>query len=166
MRRALVVALALALALPGSAAFAAGAGGSPGTASIAGSARAAAGRAAANTTVRLRNLATGQLAGTTTTNAAGEFSFVGLEAGNYVVELVNAAGELMATGAPIAVADGMAITGAGVSAAGAAAAAAGAAGGVGSFFGSTLGLVAIAAAGAAVAGVTVAATRTPASPSR
>jgi hypothetical protein len=164
MRRALVVALALALAVPGSAAFAAGAGGSPGTASIAGSARAAAGRAAANTTVRLRNLATGQLAGTTTTNAAGEFSFVGLEAGNYVVELVNATGELIATGAPVAVADGMAVTGAGVSAAGAAAAAT--AGGVGSFFSSTLGLVAIAAAGAAVAGVTVAATRTPASPSR
>jgi hypothetical protein len=158
MRRVLVGALVCALLMPASSAFAAAGAGS---ASIAGAARSAAGKVTANTTVQLRDVATGQLAGTTTSNAAGAFSFTGLEAGNYVVEVVNAAGQIIGTSASIAVAAGAVVTGVGVSAAAAAAAA----GGAGAFFGSTLGIVTLAAAGAGVAGVTVA-SRTPASPSR
>ena len=162
MRRVLVVALALSLVLPASAAFAAGAAQAPGTASIAGSAQSA-GRAVANATVRLRDVANGQLAGTTTANAAGQFSFVGLNAGNYVVEVVNAAGEVIGTSSAITLAAGAAATGVGVSAAGAVASSLLAGG---SFFGSTLGIVTIAAVGAAVTGVTVAAGRSQASPSK
>ena len=159
MRRVLVVALALSLAVPASAVFAAGAGQAPGTASIAGSARGAAGRAAANFTVRLRDLATGQLAGTTTTGAGGQFTFAGINPGNYVIEVVNASGEIVSTSASISVASGAAVTGVSVSAPAALVA------GGGSFFGSTLGLLTIAAAGAGIAGVSIAA-GTPASPSR
>jgi len=154
MRHVLAVALAVSLVAPVSSVFAAGAGGAPGTASITGTAR-----AAAKATIRLRNLADGQLAGSTTANAAGQFSFVGLEAGNYVVEVVNAAGAVVASSAPIPVAAGAAVT-VGVSAAAAVAAAGG------SFFGSTLGIVSVVAAGAAVGGVAVVATRPAASPSR
>ncbi len=161
MRRVLLVALALSLAAPASSLLAAGgAGDVAATASISGSAKGAVAHAAANTTVRLRNLANGQVSATTTANAAGQFSFTGLSAGNYVVEFVNAAGSVIATSAQIAVAAGAAVTGVGVAAAVAAAGAA--AGSVGSI----VGIAAVAATGAAVAGVTVAGNRPDASGSR
>jgi hypothetical protein len=103
------------------------------------------------------------VAGTTTTNAAGQFSFVGLNAGNYVVEVVNATGTVIATSTPTAVAAGSVAT-VGVSVAGAVVA--GTAATAAPFFGSTLGIAAVAAAGAAVGGVTVAASRPQASGSQ
>ena len=155
MRRVLVCALVAALLIPASSAFAAAAGQAAGTASISG-------KGLANNTVRLRDVQTGQLTGSTTANASGQFSFTGLNAGNYLIEVVNAAGDVIGTSAPIAVAAGAAVTGVGISAAAAAAVL----GGTGSFFASTLGIVTLAAAGAAVTGVTVAANRSTASASR
>jgi hypothetical protein len=161
MRRALVFLLTLSVSAPTSSVFAAVSGQAHPGGSIAGSARNAAGRTVANTTVRLRDLATGQLAGATTANAAGEFSFVGLEAGQYAVEVVNAAGQIVGTSAAISLSAGAAVTGVAVAASAAAAAATGVV--AGSFFASTAGIITVAAAGAAVAGVTVAANRTTAS---
>lgn len=57
-------------------------------------------------TVQVRNVATGQLVGTATTSASGEFTFSGLPAGNYVIEVVNAAGQIVGTSTPIAVSGG------------------------------------------------------------
>jgi hypothetical protein len=53
------------------------------------------------TRVQLRNVSNGQLAGTTTTNNLGEFLFTGLNPGNYVVEVVDAAGRIIATSASL-----------------------------------------------------------------
>jgi hypothetical protein len=119
------------------------------TASISGTAKATNGRTVPNSTVQLRNMTTNQLAGTATTNAAGQFTFAGLQPGTYAVEAVNAAGEIIGTSSAISVTAGAAITGVAVTAtiATAAAAAAGL---------STTALVAIiAAAGAAVTVVAV-----------
>lgn len=162
MNRALVIALVLSMAAPASGVLAAAAGQTQGVGSISGVAHAAAGKVAANTTVRLRGLANGQLAETTTTDSLGQFTFAGLNPGNYVIEVVNAAGDIIGTSATVSVAAGAAVTG--VAIASAASAAATVAGG--SFFTSTLGIVSVAAAGAAVAGVTVAANRTTASGSK
>ena len=52
-----------------------------------------------NVTVRLRNVDNGQLVSNATTNAAGEFSFTGLPAGNFVVETVAANGTILGTSA-------------------------------------------------------------------
>ena len=97
------------------------------------------GKPLANTTVRLRNVDTGQLVGNTTSNAQGQFSFSGLGPGNFVVETVSANGTILGTSAAIALtAAAMTITGvavttsaAAIAAAGGAAGAAGAAGAVG-----------------------------------
>ena len=124
----------------------------------------------AKATVRLRNLTTGDLSGNSVSSAAGEFSFSGLPAGSYVVEVVNAAGEIVGASAPIAVAAGAQVTGVVVAASAAAAAGVGGAATAGvasaGFFTSTAGIVALAAAGAAVAGVTVAASSKTASSSK
>jgi hypothetical protein len=140
-------------------ALAATPGQAPSTGSISGAASNSAGRTIANTTVRLRDVTTGQLAATTTSNAAGQFSFTGLTAGSYTVEVVNAAGQIIGTSSAITVGVGAAVTGVSVASAAMAAAS-------GSFFASTAGILAVAAAGAAVAGVTVAANRPTASGSK
>jgi hypothetical protein len=136
------------------------AGQGPSTASLSGSASNSAGRTIANVTVRLRDVTTGQLAATTTSNAAGQFSFTGLTAGSYTVEVVNAAGQIIGTSSAITVGAGAAVTGVTVASAMMTAAT------TGSFFGSTAGILSVAAAGAAVAGVTVAANRSTASGSK
>ena len=41
----------------------------------------------------MRNANTGELTGSTTSNQAGQFSFAGLQPGNYVVEIVDAGGK-------------------------------------------------------------------------
>ena len=64
-----------------------------------------------NVTVQLRELEAGRLAGTTTTSAAGTFSFAGIHAGQYVVEIVNPAGQVIGTSAAIAVTAGTPVTG-------------------------------------------------------
>lgn len=84
------------------------------------------GKPLANTTVRLRNVDTGQLVGNTTSNAQGQFSFTGLGPGNFVVETVAANGTILGTSAAIALtAAAMTITGITVSTSAAAIAAAG-----------------------------------------
>jgi hypothetical protein len=48
-----------------------------------------------NYRVHVRNANTGELTGSTTSNQAGQFSFSGLQPGNYVVEIVDAAGKVV-----------------------------------------------------------------------
>jgi large repetitive protein len=117
--------------------------------------------------VLLRNVSTGQLAGTTTSAANGAFSFTGLNAGNYVVEIVNAAGQVIGTSAAVAVGAGSVIAGVTVaaSATGALAGAA-AAGGLGAFFTSTGGVLVLVGVGAGVTAGVVALANNNASPSR
>jgi Carboxypeptidase regulatory-like domain len=99
------------------------------TASIVGIAQSAAGQTVVNATVRLRNLGTGPLAGTTTSSGTGAFGFTGLAAGNYSVEVVNADGQIIATSTAIPLAAGATITGVTVTAFAVPAAAAAAGGG-------------------------------------
>lgn len=56
-----------------------------------------------NYTVQVRNVATGQLAGTARTGPSGEFTFPGLPEGTYVVELVTPAGQIAGTSAPFTI---------------------------------------------------------------
>lgn len=119
-----------------------------------------------NTSVRLRNVDTGQLVGTTTSNTMGEYSFQGLPAGNYIVETVAPNGTVLGTSAAVSLAPGaMAATGVAVSTTATAAAAAGVGGGAagaaaaaggGSFFASTAGIITIAAVAAGVTAAAVA----------
>ncbi len=135
------------------------------TGGVQGVARNAQQQTLANHTVQIRNVQTGQLAGTGTTSASGQFTFTGLNPGNYVVEIVNAAGQIVGATAPISVAAGtMATVAVTASAAGALAAAGGAGFGI---FG--LGSAASAAIiGGVAVGLTagVVATTNNASPSR
>ena len=141
-------------------------------ASLAGTATSSTGQTVANATVQLRNLATGQLAGTTTSNAAGSFGFAGLQAGNYVVEVVNAAGQIIGTSASISVAAGAVITGVTVTASATAVAGAAGAAGAAAAAGATAGGISTAvvitsvAVAAGVAGAVAVATNGTASPSR
>jgi hypothetical protein len=159
MNRTLATILACTLAVP-ALALAAG-GGQTQLASISGTASNTSGQSLASATVQLRNLATGQIAGTTTSNTVGNFAFVGINPGNYIVEVVNAAGQIAATSASITVAAGATVTGvavttvtaitAGTAGAAGAAVAAGAAGGA-----SVATAVTAAAAAAGVTGAVVA----------
>jgi hypothetical protein len=139
-----------------------------GTGTISGTATNQNGQALANTTAQLRDVTTKQLVGTTITNAQGGFAFVGLNPGQFVVEIIGPNGAIVGTTAPITLAAGaMAVTGVAVTATalGAIAGGAAAAGGVGSFFGTTAGIITgVAIAGGITAGV-LAATND-ASPSR
>jgi hypothetical protein len=123
--------------------------------SVAGIAKDMSGRPLANTTVRMRNVVTGQIAGTARTSLSGAFTFENLTSGNYIVETVNAAGRVVATSSSLDLAPGASVTGVAVTApAEVAAAQAAAAAGGGSFFASTGGIVLLAAIGAgAVAGI-------------
>jgi hypothetical protein len=155
MRRLLSLVLSAAVLAPMPLVAAAGQGA---TGQVAGTASNSSGQTMANTVVRLRNIGTNQLAGSTTSNAAGQFSFASLNPGNYVIEVVNSAGQVIGTSSTISLTAGaMAVTGVAVTASAGAAAAAGAAAGAGSFFGTTAGLVTLGAvgAGAAVTGVVV-----------
>jgi len=170
MRRIVALALASSLALSSAPLFAAQA-----TASLAGTATSSSGQSVANATVHLRNLANGQIAGTTTSSTTGSFSFAGLQAGNYAVEVVNAAGQIIGTSASIGVAAGATVTGiavstsavlAGAAAGGAAAGAAAAGAGAATAGISTAVIVTTAAAAAGVAGAVAIAKKGDASPSR
>lgn len=158
MRRVLPLVMVVSMAAVAPSAFAAPAARAQSEASLSGTASNPAGKPLANHTVQLRNTATGKLAGTTSSNSAGQFSFAGLNPGSYAVEVLNAAGEIVGTSASISVTAGAVVTGVAVSASAAAATAGAlAAAGGGSFFASTAGIITVIAAGAAVAGVTVAA---------
>ena len=146
MKRLLSIALIAALVTVGlpSAMFA----GPRLNSSVAGIAKDMAGKPLANTTVRLRNVVTGQLAGTARTSLSGAFTFENLASGNYIVETVDTAGRIMATSSSLDVAPGATLTGVAVTAPAAAKQAGAAAAGGGSFFTSTAGIVLLAAIGA------------------
>jgi hypothetical protein len=130
------------------------------TGAINGTAQSAAGQALPNYTVQVRNLQTGELAGTTTSNAAGSFSFAGLNPGTYVVEVVSPAGAIVGSSAATVVGPG-AIVSVTVSATAAAAFAGAAGGGI-----STAVIVTSVAAAAGIAGIAVVVARDDASASR
>jgi hypothetical protein len=133
------------------------------------------GKPLANITVRLRNVDSGRLEGTLTTNERGEFRFTNLPVGNYVVETVApnlttllgtstrislvtgamlATGVTVSTSAAAAAAAGLSAVGAAGAGAGAGAGAAGAGAGAGAAGagGAGAGAAAGAGAGAAAAG--------------
>jgi hypothetical protein len=146
--RFLVVALALALTLPAPPLVVTAVGQSE-VASLAGTATSSNGEVLANATVQLRNLETGTVSDTTTSSSTGSFTFAAVNPGNYAVEILNAAGQVVGTSASISVAAGAAITGVAVSVT-AAAVAAGAASVAGI---STIVAVTTAAAAAGVVGL-------------
>src|SRR3954462_3511911 len=116
MKRVLALALATTMivpALPASAASpAAGraAGQTQGTGGISGTATSSTGQALPNYTVQIRNLQTGELAGSTTSDSAGSFTFGGLTPANYVIEIVNSAGTFGGSIPPIAITAGQSFT--------------------------------------------------------
>jgi len=71
MRRITAAAIALSMTLSAAPLFAAQAG----TSAILGTAKTSAGKTVSNTTVRLRNTSTNQIAATTASNASGAFGF-------------------------------------------------------------------------------------------
>src|SRR5439155_17139087 len=102
MKRTLALALTCALSLVGSPLFAAAPkAAQPPTGSIAGTASSTTGEVLPNVTVQLRDLATGQVVGTQTTNDKGEYTFSNLAPGNYAVEALNPAGQVIGTSASI-----------------------------------------------------------------
>jgi len=96
------------------------------TASIGGTAKASNGKAMPNAKVQLRDINTGDLVGTTTSDAEASFSFTGLAEGTYAVEALSATGEIVGASGAVSVAAGASVTGVTVGAS--AAAAVGAAG--------------------------------------
>lgn len=163
MRRVISLAVALVLAafvtpVPGVLAQA-------GTGGVTGTAADASKSPLANHTVRLRNVQTGQIASTTQSAANGSFSFAGVNPGNYVIEIVNAAGDVIATSSTVGVVAGTTATiTVTASAITAAAAAAGGGGLAGLFTGTSL--VVVTAAGVAGVVIAVQATQDDPSPSR
>ena len=146
--RFLVVALAFALSLPASPLVVTAVAQAE-LASLAGTATSSSGEVLANATVQLRDLGTGTVSGKTTSSSTGSFSFAAVNPGNYAVEILNAAGQVVGTSASISVVAGAAVTGVAVSAT-AAAVAAGAASIAGI---STIVAVTTAAAAAGVVGL-------------
>lgn len=61
-------------------------------------------------TIQLRNFQTGEVAATTTTTAAGSFSFAGVAPGTYIAEVVDGAGKTLGVGAPVTLGAGAAAT--------------------------------------------------------
>src|SRR5438105_10440739 len=111
MRRIAATALAASMMLSAPLAAAVRAPRQQNTASLSGTAKAANGQAMPNTTVQLRNVNTGELAGTTTSDAAGAFTFTGLPGGTYAVEVVSVTGEIVGASAAVSVAAGATVTG-------------------------------------------------------
>ena len=60
-------------------------------------------------TVRIRNVSTRQLTSTTTTGADGAFNFSNLPPGDYVIEVVNSAGNIVASSTSVAVVAGQTV---------------------------------------------------------
>jgi hypothetical protein len=109
--------------------------------------------------------ADGSIVSTGTTNASGQFSFAGLNPGNYVVEILDAAGNIVGTSASVSVTAGAVAT-ITVTAAAAGAIAAAGTGGVSLFGLGTVGTLAVVGGVAAATIATIVATRDDSSPSR
>ena len=130
------------------------------------------GRPLSNTTVRLRNLDNGQLIATQTTNERGRFRFTGVTVGLTVVEVLAPGGSLVGTSSPIALTSGAPVADAVTVRASAAALPFNQAPQPspsqrrrGGFFTTTLGIVTLAAIGAGIVGLLIAA-QDDSSPSR
>jgi hypothetical protein len=137
---------------------------------ISGTAVNAANQPLAQRTVRLRNMTSGQIVATTQTNAAGQYTFTGIPAGQYIVEVVendDPAAAVIATSGTVTLAAGQAATGVAVTASAAAAGAAGAAAaGGGAFLTSALGLTILAVAAGVGITTAIVAANDPASPAQ
>lgn len=119
-----------------------------GTGSLNGIAQTADNQALSGVKVQVRNVDTGALQGATQSSATGAFSFTGLPSGNYVVEIVNADGNVIGVSSSMSVTAGAAISGMTVSASAAGAVAgAAAAGGLGAFFTGTGGILTLVGVG-------------------
>lgn len=137
----------------------------PQTGAINGVAADAAKNPLANHTVRLRNLATGEITSVTQSTTNGSFSFAGINPGNFAIEIVNSAGQVIATSSTVAVAAGTTATIAVTASALTSLAAGAGAGGLAALFTGTS-LVVVTAAGVVAVGIAVVATQDDASPSR
>ncbi|HXG70881.1 MAG TPA: carboxypeptidase-like regulatory domain-containing protein [Gemmatimonadaceae bacterium] len=141
-----------------------------GTGGLTGTAKDAASNNLSQVKVQVRpvNPAPGQgLAATGTTNAAGTFSFAGLAPGQYVVEIIDLAGNIVGTTSAVTVTAGAVTTVSITAAAAGAIAAAGAAGVGGGLLGlGTIGTVAVIGGAIAAAVVGIRAVQDDASPSR
>jgi hypothetical protein len=160
MYRLLALVLTVATALPAQTLLAAGAVPAAATGQISGRAFDVTGKQLSQVTLRLRNVGSGLtfsgVAATTLSGVAGDFSFSGLRAGNYIVEVGNTKGQVIGTSRVIALTPAQMVAGGiGVAATAEAGAGMGQAGagsaGAGSFFTSTLGIVVIAGVAAGVA---------------
>src|SRR5882762_5341237 len=111
MKRVLVGTIVIAMMVSALPVSAAGrpAGQAQATGAIQGTAIRSTGQTLPNFTVQLRNLQTGQLAGSTTSIAAGSFSLT-LNPANYVVEVVNQAGTVVGSSSAVAVTAGATVT--------------------------------------------------------
>ena len=107
------------------------------------------------------NSAEEEIARTTISDDAGRFTFLGLPAGRYAVEVLNATGQIIGTSAALDVAAGAAISGVGVSAGAAGAAATGTGAGL-----STAAIIGITAAAVGAGVLIYAVARDDASPSQ
>ena len=131
VRSFVVVVFSGALGVFASTQVSAASGQNAATGALSGTASSSNGKAIPNAVVQVRNLASGQLTGTTTCTALGHFSFIGLTPGNYAVEVLNASGQIVGTSAAVSVPAGIAVTGVGVTASAPIAAAGGGAGSAG-----------------------------------
>jgi hypothetical protein len=118
-----------------------------------------------DTRVQIRDLKTGLLANSTTSNATGDFSFENLKPGDYVVELADASGHVLGTSPPFTLGAARSVT---VSVVAVSTGAVAAGGGAGfSLFGlGPVSSVAVLGAAGAAAVTAVVATHQNASPSR
>jgi hypothetical protein len=128
-----------------------------GTGRISGLARTLDGRYLGGQLARLRSLDVGHVADVTTTSTAGEFSFRGMRAGSYVVELISTSGYVVATSAPVVLTT-RSMTADGVTATAPVTAAQAQAGAGGGFWTGTAGIITIAAIAAGVITAVVVAT--------
>ena len=78
----------------------------PATIAINGTVITSAGQPLPNAMIRARNLLTGRIAGTTSTTGSGQFALAGLDAGRYVLEAVDATGQIVGTSSFIFAAPG------------------------------------------------------------
>jgi hypothetical protein len=146
-RRLARIGITVAIVLATQLAFVQSTAAQPGTASISGTATNDKGQPLPKVTIRLRNVDTNVIVGTTISDDQGKFTFASVPPANYVVEIVDDKGNAVAATAAINATAGATITGVTVSASSAAlAGAAAAAVGAGGMFGSTAAIVAIAAA--------------------
>ena len=138
----------------------------PAQATISGSVATPSGQVLADATVQARNLLTGQVGGSTSVAAGGQFSIVGLNPGNYVLEVVDASGQIVGTSSFIAAAAGTAVVASVMATSGVLSAVSAATGLVATLGATAARSAGFAAAAAGVAGVVVPPQVPVASPSR